>query len=120
MVGRVVSNKGEKTAVVLVERVATHPLYGKRFLRSKRYLVDDAIGVKEGDVVEILPCRPISKNKTWKVVKVVGQNLEAVIGEQLKEEAAEAIAEVMPEEEEEKQEEPVEEKPKTSKKGGKK
>lgn len=100
MIGRVVSTKMQKTAVVLVERVVMHPLYKKTFSRTKKYLVDDPIGVKEGDVVEIVKVRPISKNKHWKIAKVVGKNLAEIVEEEQKEAAAEVIAEVMPEEEE--------------------
>lgn len=100
MIGRVVSTKMEKTATVLVERVAKHPLYKKTFIRTKKYLVDSNIPVKEGDMVEILKIRPISKNKHWQIIKVVGKDLEAITEEKLKMEAEEAIAEVMPEEKE--------------------
>lgn len=98
MIGRVVSTKMEKTATVLVERVAKHPLYKKTFIRTKKYLVDTQILVKEGDMVEIVKVRPISRNKHWRVLKVVGKNLEAITEEKLKIEAEKAIAEVMPEE----------------------
>lgn len=101
MVGRVVSAKTTKTAVVLVERTKIHPLYGKAFKRSKKYLVHDEKGVSEGDVVEIMQTKPISKNKHFIINKVVGKDIEAIVAEQLKEEAAEEIAEVMPEEKEE-------------------
>ncbi len=57
MTGRVVSTKLKNTVTVLVERVAMHPLYKKTFVRSKRYLVDDQIGVKDGDIVEIIKCK---------------------------------------------------------------
>lgn len=97
MKGRVVSTKMNKTVAVLVERVARHPLYKKTFVRSKRYLVDDQMGVKEGDIVEIIKIRPISKNKHWKVLKVVGKNLEEMTEAVLKEAAKKTIAEVMPE-----------------------
>lgn len=117
--GRVVSAKTPKTAVVLVERRVTHPLYGKTFRRSKRYLVHDEKGVSEGDLVEIIKCSPISKNKHFMIYKVVGKNMEAIIAEQLKEEAAETIAEVMPVEKETEESsvigEPVTEKQKTGK-----
>src|SRR5258708_298347 len=63
MVGRVVSTKMQKTAVVLTEGQKEHPLYGKRYLRSKRYLVDDPFGVKDGDIVVFLKVKPISKHK---------------------------------------------------------
>lgn len=98
MVGRVVSVKSKNTVTVLIERVAKHPLYKKTYLRSKKYLVDDQIGVKEGDLVDIINCKPVSKNKHWKVMKVVGQNLEEITEKKLKKAAAAVVAEVMPEE----------------------
>lgn len=101
--GRVVSVKMAKTAVVLVERKMTHPLYQKAFLRSKKYLAHDETEVKLGDLVEIKKIRPISKKKHWQIVQRIGQNLAAVVSEELKEKAALAIAEVMPETEEKKQ-----------------
>lgn len=98
MIGRVVSTKMKQTATVLVERVAKHPLYKKTFIRTKRYLVDDPIGAQEGDMVEIIKTRPISKNKHWRIVKVVGKNLAEIVEAKQKEAAKEAVAEVMPEE----------------------
>ena len=98
MIGRVVSTKLKNTATVLVERQATHPLYKKTFVRSKKYLVDDQIGVKDGDIVQIEKCKPISKRKHFKIVKVIGRNLAEIAEAHLKEKAEQAIAEVMPEE----------------------
>ena len=98
MIGRVVSTKMTKTATVLVERQATHPLYKKSFKQSKKYLVDDQIGVSSGDIVQIEKCKPISRRKHFKIVKVIGRNLAEIAEAQLKEKAQEAIAEVMPEE----------------------
>lgn len=100
MTGRVVSTKMKNTATVLVERVATHPLYKKTYVQSKRFLVDDSHGVKLGDIVEIVKVRPISKNKHWKIVKVLGKNFAEIAEEHLKEKAEQAISEVMPEEKE--------------------
>jgi small subunit ribosomal protein S17 len=96
MIGRVVSVKTKNTATVLVTSRKTHPLYKKSYVYSKRYLVDDQLGVTLGQIVEIVPCRPISKMKTWTVTKVVGRDMEAIIKEELKEAAKEAIEEVMP------------------------
>lgn len=96
MRGRVVSAKMPKTVTVLIERTRMHPLYKKSFKRSKKYLVHTEIQTVEGDLVEIVKIRPMSKNKHWQVAKVVGKDIEAIVVEQLKEEAAEAIAEVMP------------------------
>lgn len=98
MIGRVVSTKMNNTVAVLVSRVAKHPLYKKTFTRSKKYLVDAAEDIKEGDMVEIVKIRPVSKNKHWKVARVVGKSLAEINEEKLKAEAAKVIAEIMPEE----------------------
>ena len=100
MIGRVTSTKLKNTATVLVERIAMHPLYKKTYVQTKKYLVDDQAGVKEGDIVEIINCKPISSNKHWKIVKVVGKSLKEITEEKLKEAAEKTIAEVMPEEKE--------------------
>ncbi len=96
--GRVVSTKLKNTATVLVSKIAMHPLYKKTFIRTKRYLVEDLIGVKDGDIVEIIKCRPISKNKHWKIEKVIGKDLAEIVEAQQKLAAEKIIAEVMPEE----------------------
>ena len=70
--GRVVSNKMDKTASVLVERLVKHPVYGKFIKRSTKLLVhDEQNQCKEGDVVSITSCRPMSKNKTFKLVEII-------------------------------------------------
>ncbi|MBD9355025.1 30S ribosomal protein S17 [Methylomonas albis] len=70
--GRVVSNKMDKTASVLVERLVKHPVYGKYIKRSTKLLVHDENNVcQEGDVVSITSCRPISKNKAFKLLEVL-------------------------------------------------
>lgn len=94
--GLVVAAKLSQTVTVLVERSKMHPLYHKAIKQSKRYLVHDTVGVKEGDLVEIVQIKPISKHKTFKVLKVVGQDMATIVSEELKEDVAEAIAEVMP------------------------
>jgi small subunit ribosomal protein S17 len=72
LVGKIVSNKMNKTVTVLVERRVQHPLYGKFMLRSKKYHAHDETNqYKEGDTVEIAETRPISKTKAWTVVKLV-------------------------------------------------
>ena len=78
LTGFVISTKMNKTIVVEVERLWTHPVYKKKIRRKKKYLVDDQIGVKEGDKVIIEECRPISRNKNFKVIEVVKKwfNLE--------------------------------------------
>lgn len=70
--GRVVSNKMDKTVTVLVERQVKHPLYGKYIRRSsKLHAHDDTNACREGDVVRVTECRPISKSKNWRVVEIV-------------------------------------------------
>jgi small subunit ribosomal protein S17 len=72
MTGRVVSDKADKTVTVLVERRVAHPLYGKIMMRSKKYHAHDATNeCKEGDLVTIEECRPMSRTKTWRVTRLV-------------------------------------------------
>jgi small subunit ribosomal protein S17 len=74
LVGKVTSNKMDKTVTVLVEHRVKHPIYGKYVVRSKKYHAhDDANAINEGDLVEIQETRPISKTKAW----VVSRLLEA-------------------------------------------
>lgn len=72
LVGRVVSDKMQKTVTVLVERRVKHELYGKVVTRSAKYHAhvenDEAAA---GDLVEIEECRPISKTKAWRVARVL-------------------------------------------------
>ena len=70
LTGRVVSDKMDKTVTVLVERRVMHPLYKKFIRRSKKYAAHDEANLcKEGDVVSIEECPPISKRKAWVVVQ---------------------------------------------------
>ena len=71
LVGRVVSNKMQKTGTVVVERKVKHPVYGKYIVKSTRYHAHVESQVNEGDTVEIQESRPISKTKAWKVTRVV-------------------------------------------------
>ena len=71
LIGKVISAKMSKTAVVLVERLVVHPLYKKRTRRSKKYKVHDEIGVEVGDKVKIESTPPISKEKHFNVVEVL-------------------------------------------------
>ncbi len=72
--GTVVSDKGDKTVIVKVERRLTHPLYKKTIRRSKRYAAhDEANQYKIGDVVRIEECRPLSKTKSWLVIEKTGE-----------------------------------------------
>lgn len=67
--GTVVSDKGDKTITVLVERRIRHPLYRKYIRKSKKYAAHDEYNSKKvGDVVEIIECAPISKRKRWTLV----------------------------------------------------
>ena len=69
LTGLVVSDKGNKTVVVNVERKVKHPLYGKIIRRSKKYHAhDEANEFKQGETVRIEETAPVSKLKTWKVV----------------------------------------------------
>lgn len=68
--GMVISDKMKKTVVVKVERVKMHPKYQKRYAVSKNYKAHDEKGeCKAGDKVTIAECRPISKDKKWRVIK---------------------------------------------------
>ncbi|MBU4611646.1 30S ribosomal protein S17 [Achromobacter sp. GG226] len=72
LVGRVVSNKMDKTVVVLVERRVKHPLLGKVIMRSAKYKAHDETNqYNEGDMVEIAEGRPISRSKAWTVTKLL-------------------------------------------------
>jgi small subunit ribosomal protein S17 len=72
LVGRVLSAKMKDTCVVMEERLVKHALYGKYMRRKSKYAVHDPGNVaKEGDDVEIMQTRPISKTKTWRLVRVV-------------------------------------------------
>jgi small subunit ribosomal protein S17 len=74
LTGTIVSDKGDKTVVVRVERRVKHPLYGKIIRLSKKYHAHDEKGeYKAGDVVRIQECRPLSKLKTWEVLERVGK-----------------------------------------------
>ncbi len=70
--GRVVSNKADKTVTVLVERRFKHPLYGKIVTTTKKYLAhDEENAYNEGDTVEIISSRPLSKRKRFSVAKLL-------------------------------------------------
>lgn len=72
LTGRVISNKMDKTATVMIERRVRHPLYGKYIRRSTKYHVHDENNeCQEGDIVTIRECRPLSKTKTFRLVSVV-------------------------------------------------
>lgn len=72
LVGRVVSDKMEKTVTVLIERRVKHPMYGKIIVRSSKYHAqNDNNEAKLGDLVQIEECRPLSKTKAWIVTKLL-------------------------------------------------
>ena len=69
--GIVVSNKMTKTVVVTIERNVPHALYGKIVLRTNRFKAHDEVGCDVGDKVEIMETRPMSKEKRWRVTRIV-------------------------------------------------
>jgi len=72
LTGRVVSNKMDKTIAVAVERLIKHSAYGKYVRRTTKLLAhDEQNECKEGDTVSISPCRPLSRRKSWTLVRVV-------------------------------------------------
>jgi small subunit ribosomal protein S17 len=72
--GRVISDKMDKTITVLVERRVPHPIYRKYVRRStKLHAHDEANECREGDTVVIEQSRPLSKTKSWRLVKVIGR-----------------------------------------------
>lgn len=72
LIGRVVSDKMEKTVTVLVERKVKHPMYGKVMVRSKKYHAhNEGNAAKAGDLVQIEETRPISRTKAWAVTTVL-------------------------------------------------
>lgn len=72
LVGKVVSNKMDKTVVVSVERRVKHPVLGKIVVRSNKYKAHDETNqYNEGDMVEIAEGRPISRDKSWTVVRLL-------------------------------------------------
>ena len=72
LIGKVVSDKREKTVTVLVERRVMHPIYGKLMTRSSKYHAHDESGeYKTGDTIEITESRPLSKTKNWVATRLV-------------------------------------------------
>jgi len=69
--GIVTFSKMEKTAVVRVTRRVQHPLYGKVVIRSEKFKAHDLLGCDEGDTVEIMETRPLSKEKRWRVTRIL-------------------------------------------------
>jgi small subunit ribosomal protein S17 len=72
LTGRVVSNKMDKTITVLIERLVRHETYGKFLRRSTKLLAhDESDEAREGDLVTITPCRPLSRRKSWRLLAVI-------------------------------------------------
>ncbi len=72
LTGRVVSNKMQKTVAVEIERLVKHPTYGKFIRRTTKLLAhDENSESREGDLVKIAPCRPMSRRKSWRLVAVL-------------------------------------------------
>lgn len=75
MIGTVVSNKMQKTALVLVERLIKHRTYGKFFRRHAKYMVHDPQDICQiGDMVQIMESRPISKKKRWQLIEIMSKD----------------------------------------------
>ena len=71
LTGRIVSDKMDKTITVMVERRVKHPVYGKILTKSTKIKAhDETNDAKKGDVVTIAECRPVSKDKSWKLVNI--------------------------------------------------
>ena len=80
LTGTVVSDKGDKTVVVRVERRVKHPLYGKIIKLSKKYHAHDAANAfHAGEIVRIEECAPLSKLKTWTVIDRIGAAKAAAV-----------------------------------------
>jgi small subunit ribosomal protein S17 len=74
LTGKVVSSKMQKTITVAVERLVPHPKYGKYVRRTTKLMAHDENGEGgEGDMVEIAECRPLSRHKSWRLVRVVNR-----------------------------------------------
>ena len=74
LTGRVTSNKMDKTITVIIERLVKHPVYGKYIRRTtKLHVHDEQNECREGDMVAIKQCRPLSKTKSWMLVSVVNR-----------------------------------------------
>ena len=78
LVGRVVSDRMQKTVTVLVQRRVKHPVVGKTITLSKKYHAHVESGeAHQGDLVEIAECRPISRTKSWKVTRLIEKSKAA-------------------------------------------
>lgn len=78
LTGKVISNKMQKTIRVAVERFVPHPTYGKYLRRTTNFIAHDENNEsKEGDVVAIEECRPLSRHKSWRLVKIISRAEQA-------------------------------------------
>lgn len=76
--GKVVSNKMQKTITVVVDRYVPHPVYGKYLRRTTKFLAHDENNEsREGDVVAIEECRPLSRHKNFRLVRVISRAAQA-------------------------------------------
>ena len=100
LIGLVSSDKRDKTITVSIENRETHPLYRKQYTKTRKYTAhDEKNEARLGDKVEIAPCRPLSKTKSYKLVKVLERSHGSV---ELKEDVTNVLGENTPEEEGEK------------------
>jgi small subunit ribosomal protein S17 len=71
-IGKVVSSKMDKSIIVTVDRQVKHPIYGKFIKKTTKYMAhDEENKAGEGDTVQIMSTRPLSKNKTWRLVEIL-------------------------------------------------
>lgn len=74
--GQVIKNKMQKSIVVSVKKLIRHPIYGKFIRKTTKFHVHDELNASNiGDTVEIQSCRPISKTKSWKLIKINKKNI---------------------------------------------
>ncbi len=93
--GIVVSDKMDKTVVVLVERLVAHPLYGRVMRRRRKYMAhDEKNDCRVGDIVRIVECRPLSKHKSWRVVEVLRRGTTTISPAEALEESVEVTEEI--------------------------
>lgn len=69
--GKVVSNKMQKTVVLELQRRIQHPLYGKTVLKTGKFKAHDEMSCDIGDIVEVMETRPLSRDKRWRVIRIV-------------------------------------------------
>ena len=93
--GIVVSDKMDKTVVVLVERLVAHPLYGRVVRRRRKYMAHDENNeCRVGDIVRIIECRPLSKHKSWRVVEILQRASTTISPAEALEESVEVTEEI--------------------------